>query len=47
MKVHLKGFDSFVVLVSCLLWKERNDRVFNATSSPAASLIALISNIGS
>jgi hypothetical protein len=45
LKELCKGFDSFVFLVSWLLWKERNARVFNATSLPTATLVALISDI--
>ena len=37
-----KGFDSLVVLVGWLLWKERNQRVFQRNSMTVRDLLSLI-----
>lgn len=34
-----KGLDSLIMLVAWQLWKERNARVFNTTTSPAAVVV--------
>jgi hypothetical protein len=36
MRDHHKGFDTLVVLISWLIWKQRNDRVFNNSMLHAA-----------
>jgi hypothetical protein len=41
-----RGFDSFVLLVSWLLWRERNDRVFNSAMKQATQLSAWIMEEG-
>ena len=37
-----KGFDSLLLLVAWLLWKERNQRVFQGKSQTVSELVALI-----
>jgi len=37
-----RGFDSYVLLVGWSLWKERNDRTFQARATDAQRLAALI-----
>jgi hypothetical protein len=37
-----KGFATVVLLISWLLWRERNDRICRAKSTPAAQVYAKI-----
>jgi hypothetical protein len=43
---HRKGFDSLVVLISWLVWKQRNDRIFNNSMLHAAQLALWIKEEG-
>ncbi|OEL36292.1 hypothetical protein BAE44_0002689, partial [Dichanthelium oligosanthes] len=41
-KVRRKAFDSFCLLLSRLLWLERNSRVFRSVSQPPDPLVDVI-----
>jgi hypothetical protein len=43
---HRKGFDSFVVLMVWLIWKERNARVFHGASRTVAQLASSVLDEG-
>ena len=39
-----RGFDSLVLLVSWVIWKERNNRTFNNAAKTTTQVLALVSD---